>query len=249
MKLQVVLNAYATETFRKQADYDYIAARSNYRMELRQQFLWSAQQAIEKYLKAILLFNGKSARFFIPPGSTKKREFHHDLDALLHEIKTIPIFEFEIEADGEKFLSFLSSQGGKNRYVGTSAFSPIEALQRLDRLVWHIRRYCQYVPGGGYNCPANEQSLQVATVRAITDPSKKEKPHFFAIIGGEIEKVIKRNPKDPARMALIWANMWYGKKNRRKVKHKSFSSWEVPPNERPWWQGVDWDAVKEYVKL
>jgi len=61
MDLQVVLNTYATDIFRNQADFDYISARANYRLKLRQQFLWSAQQAVEKYLKAILLFNGKSA--------------------------------------------------------------------------------------------------------------------------------------------------------------------------------------------
>ena len=66
MDLQVVLNTFASDIFRRQADFDYIAARANYRMHLRQQFLWSAQQAMEKYLKAILLFNGKSARYYQP---------------------------------------------------------------------------------------------------------------------------------------------------------------------------------------
>jgi hypothetical protein len=67
MEMQVILNTFASDVFRKQADYDYIAARANYRMRLRQQFLWSAHQAVEKYLKATLLFNGKSARFYTPP--------------------------------------------------------------------------------------------------------------------------------------------------------------------------------------
>ncbi len=64
MELQVILNTFARDVFRKQADYDYIAARMNYRMRLREQFLWSGQQAVEKYFKAILLYNGISARFY-----------------------------------------------------------------------------------------------------------------------------------------------------------------------------------------
>lgn len=64
MEFQIVLNTFACDVFRKQADYDYISARANYRMRLRQQFLWSAQQAVEKYLKATLLFNGRSARYY-----------------------------------------------------------------------------------------------------------------------------------------------------------------------------------------
>ncbi|CUB05958.1 HEPN domain-containing protein [Marinomonas fungiae] len=58
MNKQLVLNTLAKDIFRKQADFDYISARVNFRLGLRQQFLWSAQQAIEKYLKAILLFKG-----------------------------------------------------------------------------------------------------------------------------------------------------------------------------------------------
>ncbi len=60
MELQLVLNTIATDIFRNQGDCDFIAARSNFKLRLRQQFLWSAQQCIEKYLKAILLFNGQS---------------------------------------------------------------------------------------------------------------------------------------------------------------------------------------------
>ena len=49
---------FITQTFRNSADNDYIAARLLYCNGLDQQFLWSAEQAVEKYLKAILLYNG-----------------------------------------------------------------------------------------------------------------------------------------------------------------------------------------------
>jgi hypothetical protein len=83
MTRRIVLIAIAEEVFQDQADKDYIAARSNYRMNLREQFLWSGLQACEKYLKALLLFNNLSARF--PQSRTrgakwnKKREFGHNL--------------------------------------------------------------------------------------------------------------------------------------------------------------------------
>ena len=86
VELQIVLNTFASDVFRRQADFDYVAARANYKMQLRQQFLWSAQQSIEKYLKAILLFNGKSARY--PAGSRK--EFGHKLTALVDEVNLNP---------------------------------------------------------------------------------------------------------------------------------------------------------------
>src|SRR4051812_47441089 len=56
-KLDRSINAFATQSFRDQADRDYIAARLACRYELFPQFLSAAHQAIEKYLKAILLYN------------------------------------------------------------------------------------------------------------------------------------------------------------------------------------------------
>jgi HEPN domain-containing protein len=247
MELQVILNTYASNIFRKQADYDYISARASYRMQLRQQFLWSAHQAIEKYLKAILLFNGKSARFYISAGTAKKREFAHNLDALLAEVKTIALFNLEIEPEDEKFLSYLSRQGGANRYLSTFAYNTSDAIHRLDKLVWHIRRFCQYIADRGLGCHEPVPGLQAAVVRSIADPLKKKNPHLFSLFAGELEAVVKRDPKDPARKALVWANLWYGKKRRLCVTYNSFSSSEVPPNEREW-TSVDWKLIEEYIK-
>lgn len=247
MNLQIILNTFATDIFRRQADCDYIAARANYRMRLRQQFLWSAQQAVEKYLKAILLFNGKSARYYTPAGATKKRSFSHDLDALLQEVRNISIFKIDINPEDERFLSYLSYQGGDNRYISTTAYNTRDAIHRLDRLVWNIRRYCQYFPDRGFGCREAVPGMQEAFAKLIADPSTKKTPHSFVLPAGELEKVIKRSPEDPARKALVWANLWYGKKKRYRVAYDSFSSSEIPPTEREW-QGIDWELIKDYVK-
>src|SRR2546423_5751552 len=90
MTLQIALSAIAEQAFRDQADKDYVAARSNYRMNLREQFLWSGLQACEKYLKAILLFNQLSARFVASNRTREKwntkREFGHNLRRLFGAI-------------------------------------------------------------------------------------------------------------------------------------------------------------------
>lgn len=249
---QVILNTFARAIFRKQADCDYIAARANYRMRLRQQFLWSAHQAMEKYLKAILLFNGRSARYYMPAGASKRREYGHDLDALIGEIQKIALLKFEIEPDDQKFLSYLSHQGGANRYLSTSAYNTSDAIHCLDRLVWHIRRYCQYIPDRGIGSRQAVPGMQEAFVRSINDTSLKKSPHLFALFAGEageLESVIKSDPQDPARRALLWANLFYGKKKRLRVTYDSFSSTEIPPNENEHdYPNVDWRALEDYVK-
>lgn len=57
MKIEALMNDFATRSFRDIADQDYIAARLSYRYGLYSQFHWQSLQAIEKYLKAILLYN------------------------------------------------------------------------------------------------------------------------------------------------------------------------------------------------
>lgn len=247
MELQVILNTYANDVFRKQADFDYIAARSNYRMKLRQQFLWSAQQSIEKYLKAILLFNGKSARYFCPAGKTTKKEFGHNLKDLASEVRNIALLQFNLESEDMTFLSYLSSQGGDNRYLSTTAYNTSDAIHRLDHLVWNVRRYCQFIPDRGIGCKMPVPGMQEAVVRSINDPSNKKSPHTYAVFGGELEKIVKRDSCDAARKALVWANLFYGKKRRLRVTYDSFSSTEVPPIEREW-PNVDWKLIEQYVK-
>lgn len=248
MDLQVVLNTFATDIFRKQADYDYIAARSNFRLQLRQQFLWSSQQAIEKYLKAILLFNGKSARY-IDPISVKerKKEYGHNIVALFDAVKSISIFKFELEIEDEKFLRYLADQG-PNRYVSTTAYSTVEALRRLDSTVWHIRRYCQYMPDRGIGSPTAVPSIREAHVKAALNPKHKEFPQKFRLIAGELEKIIQRPSSNPARRALVWANLYYGSKRRTVVRYTTFSSTEIPPKDRGW-IGVNWSEIDIYVKI
>ena len=51
------INHFAIRCFRDTGDADYLAARMAMRARLAIPFLWSAEQAIEKYLKCILLLN------------------------------------------------------------------------------------------------------------------------------------------------------------------------------------------------
>ncbi|HCT5171431.1 TPA: HEPN domain-containing protein, partial [Enterobacter cloacae] len=54
---ELLLNDAARRSFRDMADQDYLSARLCYKHKLNFQFLWLSQQAVEKYIKAILLYN------------------------------------------------------------------------------------------------------------------------------------------------------------------------------------------------
>ncbi|HEX7046289.1 MAG TPA: hypothetical protein VF275_01780 [Gammaproteobacteria bacterium] len=248
MDLQVILNTYATDVFRRQADLDYVAARMNYQLQLRQQFLWSGHQAIEKYLKGILLFNGLSSRWY-EDSDGKKHNYVHNLPALLIHAQKLPHFENALSKRSEEFLNLLDRTGGaNNRYIVTRTFNLPNAIHMLDELVWRIRRFCQYMPDRGLGSTAPVPGLRNAFIRSLHKEEYLRNPHKFRLPGGELERILKRKPSDKARRALVWANLWYGSKARKAVSYQSFSSSEIPPRERNW-RDVDWDEVEKYVRL
>lgn len=230
LSFQTVLNISAIDSFRRQADQDYIAARSNFRLQLRQQFLFAALQAIEKYLKAILLFH---------KCGTKK--YRHSIDKLLIAVEQIQDLEFRISESSKEFVLYLNKQG-MNRYMDNLAFNYGDELSKLDTAVWEIRRYCQPLPQD------RQQENYFAARRRITDPLFEKNKHKFSISGGFLEKVIRHHPPScPTRKALIWANMCYGTRKRTKVKYRTFSSAETPPNEREWVK-PHLDELHEYIQ-
>lgn len=105
--------SFIKTSFRDVADRDYIAARILYRHDLKLQFLWSSLQAIEKYLKSVLLFNGRSAK-----------GYGHDLEKLFSALpKEIPDINFDFPADVEDFVRYLAKFGA-NRYFD-NPFGPL----------------------------------------------------------------------------------------------------------------------------
>ena len=63
-EIDILKNEVVTEMFVDPADHDYVVSRWCYQNCLFGSFFWNAAQAIEKYLKASLLLNGRSSKKF-----------------------------------------------------------------------------------------------------------------------------------------------------------------------------------------
>jgi len=250
MELQQVLNTLASDIFRKQADYDYISARIDYRMEFRQQFLWMAQQAIEKYLKAILLFNGKSARYIntdIRKG--KNIEFRHDLVKLHSEICKIEYLQFNLKDDVIKFLKYLVDFGATNRYMSHFSYVEPRSIQILDKSVWYIRKYCRYFPE---NIISNGQTFSIRDrmIADINNINFIDHSSKYLITGGELEKILSKPKNNISRKSLIWANLFYSERRRNQVEYQPYSSSEIPPQNRDWFKKeVDRIEIEKFIKF
>lgn len=200
-----MINGFATQSFRDQADRDYIAARLACRYELIPQFLWASHQAIEKYLKAILLYN-----------RIKATRILHDLDAALKLTKKLP-FAIELSDPTRRFLDHLAAVG-EYRYIDVPYYVEGHILLDLDLAVWELRRYCQVLQVFGQHLPPEERTL-IDNALADIAKSAKEPRHKFRLHGGLLETILA-NPKHPSRSALLWQNATYGVRSRPFVRVK-----------------------------
>ena len=143
------------ELFVDTADDNYITARWCFVGRLNVDYFWLAVHALEKYMKAVLLLNGRSARRYCDYG--KCESFRHDIVALYKCVKPfagdllfknleqpdeLDISHWRDEAP-EVFLDRLYRNGNAdNRYQIFGFVHRPEDLFKLDAMVFALRRLC-----------------------------------------------------------------------------------------------------------
>lgn len=182
----------AIRCFRDVADDDYISARMAYRARLLIQFLWASQQAIEKYLKCILLLE----RIPAP-------EIGHGLKKALALIQASPNLSLHLTRPTVKLIEELELLG-VNRYLENSTRGNSRQIIELDRAVWELRRFCTRVPG----------------LRELNVKDRLPIPPY-RIPGGRLESVIAQK-SHPAREPLLWMNAFVSKRQRKTVRLQSW---------------------------
>jgi hypothetical protein len=254
MTLRIALFTLATEVLHEQADKDYIAARSCYRMNLREQFLWASLQACEKYLKGILLLNERSARYdpaSYDPLKKRNKEFGHDLVSLFMAARTITDLPLDKPDWLPQFLKYLTALGN-NRYLSKATYATGDELRRLDEAVWVLRRACQdfdWTP----DVNGSPKNLRPVLVAQSSRPEHRKTPALyrpFGAIDGYLEKILKASKRDPAHQALVWKNMFFGNRQRHQVTYTQFSSSENPPQTREWFSDpAITSQIDYYIRL
>ncbi len=191
------VNDFVNRSFRDMADKDYIAARIAYRIGLDQQFLWSALQAIEKYLKAILIYNGLGAT-----------GLSHKLDKALKRVQEIEDISFDFPKDVCEFIQYLNTHG-QSRYFEFPYYTNGTELFSLDKTVWYIRKYCFYLRGKTKTLSGEEGDSLYYNLEKIHLKDYEEYPTKYKIHGGYLEDLLKKR-KSEQRKYLIWKNAYFG---------------------------------------
>jgi len=205
---QPFINDIANRSFRDFADQDYITARIAYRKEFDQQFRWCSLQAIEKYLKAILLYNHVSTK-----------NIGHDLKKALQRVYNINDLEFSLpSSDVEDFIKYISEYGA-DRYLSHPTHLTKTAFLTLDKTVWSIRRYCFFMRQV-IEVKGVEKDLFELNKEKVNNPYYEQNRHKYKIPNGYLENIIKKNL--PAYDDLVWKNFYYGKNKKHMIRNFKF---------------------------
>ncbi|HGI5914496.1 TPA: HEPN domain-containing protein, partial [Yersinia enterocolitica] len=153
-----VLNIIATKCFRQSADNDYLVARLCYPLRCANQFWWMAEQAIEKKLKAIFLYNGFAIK-----------KYGHELNKMLNDCQYIGL---TLTDEQIGFIEDVNIR--KNRYfedsltLGDADFNKKDRYRELDTLdsvIQALEEICEtFIPkrkdlSQGYNVNMNRDRI------------------------------------------------------------------------------------------
>lgn len=226
---EAYVDNFVRDCFRDTADADYIAARACYRLGLIDQFLWLGLQAIEKYLKGILLLHGRNTK-----------EIGHNLKKALTLVETIPSITWDFSDELREFLAQLTTYGNNRYFVIPRARRGRELFQ-MDDAVWSVRRYCQRL-FYTYGCRSKEpgRTLVETYVAWLAGDECRRSPHRFRLlVKGYLEEVLLTDKHPAQREQLVWKNFYYGRRRKKLVRYRKVVSFSQPahfmyPDIYPW---------------
>ncbi len=200
------IDRFIERSFRDIADTDYIAARICWRRELGHQFFWMALQAVEKYLKGILLFHAKPVH-----------KLSHDIAQGLMEVKKLPDVDLKLQPEVEKFLHILSEQG-QNRYFEWNLMLRGQEILLLDDLVWHLRVHC--VTGASEVKQRDGKAIWTRDehFKEVRSHKPGKKVNHIVIPFGKLEQIVCG--KSEAREDLVWKNFYFGGRHKSHIRFR-----------------------------
>ncbi|MNF73666.1 hypothetical protein D3C85_706530 [compost metagenome] len=189
------INDFAIRCFRDTGDGDYIAARLALQAGLATQAIWSGLQAVEKYLKCMLLLRRVSSK-----------GVGHKIAEGLRLVNDRLGYDIVLPDHEQAVFNHLAESCG-DRYLVASLHLFDHELSGLDALVWRLRQYCDVLDVEHYNDKPSEEVLSrnLDKIKARQDGE----PIAGYLERGVLEKILAE-PNNRAHEGLVWRNAMFG---------------------------------------
>jgi hypothetical protein len=204
MELRASQTDLVHDLFVRTADENYITARWCAVNRLNTDFLWLGVHALEKYLKAMLVLNGRSSK-----------GYGHNIVKLYAKVKPIAgqllpdrlqkpqrlDIDHWIERSAKDFVAHLLRQGNAhNRYLIYGYVMHRQDLYMLDQMVFAVRRLI---------CPLDERAFpsRVRSAPTITNRERLvSEPEYYSNLYMPLDELIHDSETSPARKAALNLN-------------------------------------------
>lgn len=212
-ELNVLKNDVVTQMFVDTADQNYVMARWAYHRGLFLDFFWNACQALEKYLKASLLLNGRSAK-----------DQRHDLTELFEgveeygadclpsrlvrpsQLNQLPDWH---EETPEEFIARFNALGDSNNRYNLSGYTQRwEDLHHFDQMVSAVRRVAFNLDVSPFISRPSGTSPR--TVREALKRTQNYSPRSG---GSRLDKILSSEGDDELRDAGLKYNFQFAPAN------------------------------------
>ena len=221
------------ELFLKTADQTYVVARMCYLNMLALDFCWNAAHAVEKYLKAALLMNGRSSI-----KNHKGKSYVHDIEVLFDEVHS---FASELiptnlkkpdmiedsqwtEETAKSFIKRLNRAGDANNRYNILGFAQLPGdIYKLDILVFAIRRTVQRL-----DAPLLERAEKQSGAPKLTNLEYTLRDLGFQPSLRSLNKLKDTKAKEAVREAFLQSNFAFAPKNFKHEQNPYYSSSENP---------------------
>lgn len=205
MSVSASKNNLARELFVRTADENYVTARWCAINRLTTDFLWLAVNALEKYLKAALLVNGRTTR-----------GYGHDIVCLYAAVKEFagPLLPERLERparldtchwrdlSADEFMGHLLSNGNAdNRYAIYGFATSSQDVHMLDAMVFAIRRLVCELDERVF--PGQDPQLPTATYREVLS----RQPEFYFRQAMPLDELIQSQGETALRRAALNLNL------------------------------------------
>ncbi|RYY25385.1 MAG: HEPN domain-containing protein [Sphingomonadales bacterium] len=226
MTLTASKNDLVHELFVRTADENYVTARWCAINRLNTDFFWLALHAVEKYLKAVLLVNRRSAK-----------GYGHDIVKLYAAVKAIagPLLPDRLEqpADlniahwfertADDFIAHLLRNGNAdNRYLIYGYVTRSEDLHMLDMMVFAIRRLI---------CQLDEPHIVSRRPDAPTFTNRElltRQPEYYTRLSMPLDELVWAREDSDRRTAALNLNMAFAREDFAHTPMRSGSSSRNP---------------------
>jgi hypothetical protein len=189
------------------ADENYIAARWCFMQNLHTDFFWLGTHALEKYMKAVLLFNDRSVKMY-----------GHDVLGLYGEVRSLAADLLPVTLTQPtgleginwsdrtllEFVDHLHRNGNPdNRYLTYGYSARSQDLHMLDATVYAIRRLI---------CFLDEPLQLMGRPRSLPDPPSyrhflANQPEYTPVHFMPLDKLISESLDGPLRFAALNQNL------------------------------------------